>query len=644
MGITSLFAKKTKNIERLKKDKFFTKELLLDIIDSSNCMVIFYTQEDGWIGANELFLNTFGFHDIADVGAKYANIQDMFIREEKDGITLENQTWLDSLSTDTQSSSVFRVYDANDKILTVEARVQTIESEKLFYILELQNITKLQEAQQRTQDVEKLKARFLANIGHEFRTPMNGLLGFVELLGQTDLDTRQMQYLQMISRSSLNLMSNIDTILDYSQMQGGKLTLNNSSFFILQELEQLAHTLYVHAKGKKINALTFIDPRIPQELIGDAKKVKQILNSLVQNAIKFTQRGGKIIVEVKLAKKVKDGECNIIFSVKDNGTGISNEHLTCSRDPLSPLNHADERAGVGLSLSYGLIDLLGSELELQTEKGHGTYFRYMLNFKVEENSTPLPKINGRVKVLLLDKSMINEANLLSLYLHSFGMNVVKTDVIDKNIYNGTDALYVVGKPYNSSWALDIGNFIKKVPIILLVDENEKLQSKLDYIVDDVIQRPLLPNHLYKHLQKVFNDKGDEKLHTGPKAHNTFNALVVEDNIINQKLLQILLQKYNILVSTAMDGNEAVEKCEKNSYDIVFMDIDMPNKNGIVATKEIKAMMGVNKETPFVALTAMVMDGDKEMLIREGLDDYISKPITIEKLESMLNKYLNVVYL
>ncbi len=510
-------------------------------------------------------------------------------------------------------------------------------------MLELKDITKQKEAEYRAIEIEKLKARFLANIGHEFRTPMNGLLGFIELLAQTDLDNRQSKYLQMISRSSLNLMSNIDTILDYSQMQSGQLTLNKSPFFFINEMEQLIYTVYLQARDKKINLLTYIDPRIPQELIGDVRKVKQIMNSLIQNALKFTDRGGRIIIEVKLAKKIQDDECEILFSVKDNGSGISNENIVCPREPFSVMNHADERAGVGLSLSYGLTDLLGSNLELQSERGHGTYFKFLLNFKFEEETTTLKRIKKRVKVLLLDKSMTNEANLLGLYLHSFGMDVVKTDLIDKYIYNGIDALYIVGKQYDSSWVLDIGIFIKKAPIILLVDENEKLQSKLEHIVDEVIHRPLLPHQVLKHFQKMFDSKSDDIV-SAKKNNNILNVLIVEDNLINQKLLQILLQKYNFLVSTAMDGNEAVEKCEKNSYDIVFMDIDMPNKNGIVATKEIKEMMGVNKETPFIALTAMAMDGDKEMLIREGLDDYISKPITLDKLESMLSKYLNVAYL
>ncbi len=647
MDVSSFFVKKTDNLKKLKNSAILTRELLLDVVDNSSCMLVFYSEKEGWIGANKLFFDTFALKDIADFINKHESIRDIFISDSDDVFMQDDMSWLDYIGKNKKDGHILSAYNAANEILTIKLKCQKVTNKEVFYLLELEDITKLKRTELEVKEIERLKLRFLANIGHEFRTPMNGILGFIELLAQTSMDQRQMKYLQMISRSSLSLMSNIDTILDYSQMQSGKLTINNASFFLLNELEQLIYTLYVQAKDKKINILAYLDPRIPQELIGDARKVKQIMNSLVQNCIKFTERGGRIIIEVKLAQKIKNGECNIVFSVKDNGLGIineQNEQMVCPSEPFSLLHHADERLGVGLSLSYGLTDLLGSKLELQSEKGHGTYFKYLLNFKVDTEAVVLPKVKKRVKVLLLDNSMVNEANLLSLYLYSFGLDVVKTDLIDKYIYNGIDALYVVTKQYDSSWVLDIGIFIKKAPIILLVDENEPLQSKLEHIVDEVIRRPLLPNQVFKHIQKTFDPKGSETALNKTRNTNTLNVLIVEDNIINQKLLQILLQKYNFLVSTAIDGNEAVEKCEKNSYDIVFMDIDLPNKNGIVATKEIKAMMGVNKETPFIALTAMAMDGDKEMLISEGLDDYISKPISLEKLESMLNKYLNVTYI
>jgi len=189
--------------------------------------------------------------------------------------------------------------------------------------------------------------------------------------------------------------------------------------------------------------------------------------------------------------------------------------------------------------------------------------------------------------------------------------------------------------------LKLGTFHKKIPVILLLEESEKLQAKLTPLVDATIKKPLLASSIAKHLQNMYHEKhSPHEEVTKVKLKESIRALVVEDNLINQRLIQILLREYNIAVVTASNGNEAVNMCKKHTFDIVFMDIDMPEKNGILATQEIKAIINFNGKTPIVALTAMAMQGDKEMLLREGLDDYISKPLTREKLEKILQKYLN----
>ena len=247
----------------------------------------------------------------------------------------------------------------------------------------------------------------------------------------------------------------------------------------------------------------------------------------------------------------------------------------------------------------------------------------------------------RVKILLLDPSRVDEANFLTIYFRSFAIDVVKSNILDENIYKGIETLFIIANQKDSSWMLKLGTYSKKAPVILLLNEEEKLQTKLNHIVDGVFRKPLIPSSVSSQLSKIYHKEVEVKVEQSTSLKKNLLALVVEDNLINQRLIQILLQEYNITVSKALNGNEAVKSCEKKKFDIVFMDIDMPEKNGIMATKEIKEHMGVNAKTPIVALTAMAMQGDKEMLLGEGLDDYISKPLTREKLENILQKYLKI---
>ncbi|MDQ7059672.1 MAG: histidine kinase dimerization/phospho-acceptor domain-containing protein [Sulfurimonas sp.] len=164
--------------------------------------------------------------------------------------------------------------------------------------------------------MQKLKIKFLSNIGHEFRTPMNGIIGFIDLLSQTNINKTQAEYLKLIEDSSRSLMSNIETLLDLSQLQGGRLTIDNANFEIIPQMEELIYSHMTLAKERGIKVLSFIDPKLPQEINSDLRKIKQMMNSLIQNAIKFTPRGGRIIVEIKLLKRQVSGACNIRFSIK----------------------------------------------------------------------------------------------------------------------------------------------------------------------------------------------------------------------------------------------------------------------------------------------------------------------------------------
>jgi len=610
------------------------------IADKNESMLLCFLEGKGWIWANKRFLNAMAYHDIKDFRREKESIREIFLNESEEIFTESDKSWLDYIKK--YKSDGYRVsltvQNTND-VLIMDVHSYNYPENKNLYILELKDVTELHKAQLKTKEVEKLKTKFLANIGHEFRTPMNGILGFVDLLKETNLDAKQLEYINMISKSSRSLMTNIETLLDLSQLQGGRLELQKEPFNLLPEIEKLSYHFYKIGAEKGVKVLSFIDPKIPQKLTGDVDRILQIMNAITQNAVKFTPRGGKVVIEVKVLKRSQNGDCTIGFGVKDNGKGISEEQIAFMYEPFTAGNHADQRMGVGLSLSHGLAKLMGSELHINSEKESGTYVNFVLDFKRSEgqNYKMMPK--RKVKVLLLDNSKVDEANFLTIYLRAFAVDVIKSNLLDDTLYDDIDGLYIVADQNDSSWMLELGTYSKKVPIMLLLDENEKLQTKLTHIVDEVIRKPLLPSTMAKHLYRVHNFETKREEVGQINLKHRLKALVVEDNLINQRLIQILLQEYDIKVSTAANGLEALDLAKKNKFDIIFMDIDMPQMNGIVATKQIKEQLPKNIKLPIVALTAMAMEGDREMLLREGLDDYLSKPLTKEKLEYILDKYL-----
>jgi len=640
MGIFSFLKKEKQEIKHHTSDYkgFVTKEVLQEAFNSTESMMLLFTKEEGWIEVNALFCEMLGFENVEEFRKRYESIREIFLSESEEVFTEDDKSWLDYLKKYKPNGYELTLKNSQGETLILKAICHTFTSSREFYFLELRDETKLYNAELKTKEVEKLKTKFLANIGHEFRTPMNGILGFIDLLNKTGLDTKQKEYVHMINRSAKNLMSNIEILLDLSQMQGGRLKLDNTIFSLLSEMETACYEYYQQGLEKGINIHSFIDPKLPKELESDAGKIKQIMSSLVQNAMKFTPRGGRIVVEVKLLKRHLNGDCSIGFGVKDNGKGIASEQLALIAEPFTAGNQADERLGVGLSLAHGLVELLGGELKIQSEENIGSYFNFVLNFKGSRGQSYKMMPKKKVKVLLLDNKKIDDANFLTIYLRSFSVDVVKANILDEHIYDGIDALYIIADQSDSSWMLKLGTYPKKASVVILLDEHEKLQTKLTHIVDELVRKPLLPTPFSQHLNSMYHVENvvqEEKLQLKERT----TALVVEDNLINQRLIKILLQEYNIAVRTATNGNEAVSMCEQNRFDIIFMDIDMPEKNGIIATKEIKRNLGVNKQMPIVALTAMAMEGDKEMLLHEGLDDYISKPLTREKLEKVLNKYL-----
>ncbi|MDF1879920.1 response regulator [Sulfurimonas sp. MAG313] len=650
-SLFSWFSSKLKNQEptasitaSMEKDGFVSKELFYEILDLETNAILFFTKDEGWIGANKAFFNRFDFDNIADFRNKHESIRELFIEESEEVFTEYDKSWLDYIRIHKENGYRVVLIDKDEMEIPCRTKARKIrQAGKDLYVLELEDISELEEARYKTEEVERLKSKFLSNIGHEFRTPMNGILGFIELMEKNNADHQQSEYLQMINISARNLMSNIESLLDLAQMQGGRLKLNEAEFNPIAEMEELAKLHAVEGRNKGIHTYFYIDPKLPQYMTGDLRKLKQILNNLINNALKFTKRGGKVMVEIKLVHRNNDGTCTIGFGVKDTGKGILKEHLALITEPFVAGDQADNRLGVGLSLSHGLIKMMGGDLRIQSEVEKGSSFSFALRFACSDAQSFQVVQNCTAKVVLLDESRVEDANQLTMYLRSFSMNVVKVNQIDDKIYQETDLVYLVASQDKPGWRLSLSSLQKKGKTILVINPGEQVQTKMAHVIDHTFVKPMLPSKIANHLAKILRlPKSSPSLQETQDHDVELKALVVEDNLINQRLIKILLQEYNLKVSTAGDGEEAVNLCVNNEYNIVFMDIDMPVKDGILATQEIKQQRNPSMpHMPIVALTALAMEGDREHILEEGLDDYLSKPLTREKLEYVLHKHLRI---
>jgi len=633
---------KTALVGTMYDEGFVSKDLFYQLLDIDCSAILFYTRESGWLGANKMFFSLFDYENIEDFRKKHTSIRELFETEVEEVFTEEEDKWLDYIK-ENKTDAGYRVIvkDRNGVSRHIKIKVSILKQKGIdLYLVQMDDVSELENALCKTSEIEKMKSKFLSNIGHEFRTPMNGILGFVELLEHTHPTESQNEYIHMIHSSARNLMTNIESLLDLSQMEGGRFTVNTSEFNLFAEMEEMAQLYTSEGRDKGISVSFYVGATLPTYIKGDLRKLKQIMNNLINNALKFTPRGGKVVVEVRLLKWEGDSECTIGFTVRDTGHGIPKDQIAKVTKPFETGEQADERLGIGLSLSHGLVELLGGTLKIASEEGRGSQFSFTLSFNAAKESSFQIVENRRVKVALLDDKKIDDANLLTNYLRSFGVSVEKVHTLDERIYDDIDMLYLVASQEQSAWLMKLGSFDKKCRVALVLDEGEKLKTRTTQLVDYMIHKPLLPTRISEHVSMAF--KLDEPESQKEKLNEKgVRALVVEDNLINQRLISILLQEYDLRVTTASDGEEGVRQCANQEFDIVFMDIDMPVKNGIVATQEIKERMSSNATMPIIALTALAMEGDRERILEAGLDDYLAKPLTRAKLEYILEKHLQV---
>ena len=546
-------------------------------------------------------------------------------------------------------------YDSQDR----KINLQTVQGTDLAYALLEEIIEQTKKDKISAQEASEAKSMFLANMSHEIRTPLNGIVGFTELLKDSGLQEEQSEFVDIIEKSSENLLEIINNILDLSKIESNKLEIENIAFNPVVEFESAVEVYAVRASEKNINLGCFIDPSLEFPLKGDPTKLKEVIINLLSNAVKFTNNAGSIDVNIRRVESGEIAKARIKFEIQDNGIGVSEEQKSRIFEAFSQADTSITRkyggTGLGLTISSSFINLMGGKLDLDSKIGEGTTFFFTLDFDEVETLTEGYKdsFNNLKALILSDPLKIKKQDkYLREYLDYFGIgyttfkDINKINSLQKDInYN----LLFVDYDYVDDKALEE---LSKLSPELIVLTKSNLMKKVDALGLDIFKILYEPLHVSKIKQMLENyisanasiqvlKKQPHKKFDLNTSRFVANVLVAEDNIINQKLIKRTLEDLGLTVTIANNGLDAFQKRKNGNFDMIFMDIQMPFLDGVEATAEILEWEEDydRPHVPIVALTANALKGDRERFLLAGLDEYTTKPLVRSEIISVLNKFL-----
>lgn len=545
--------------------------------------------------------------------------------------------------------------------MKVSLSVQPIfeEGEYRGAILNITDVTDLIEARIAAEAANTAKSDFLASMSHEIRTPMHGILGMTELALQTKLTDEQREYLETVRMSGEALLQLINDILDFSKIEAGKLSLEEVEFDLRETLNSALQTLTTQATQKGLATSLKIDPAIPEVLIGDGGRLRQVVINLLGNAIKFTQVGD-VAIEVH---KEEEGDQDIVlhFCISDTGIGIPEAKLEEIFAPFTQVDSGMSRkyggTGLGLAITGKLVAMMDGRTWAESRVGHGSRFHFTARFGLKEKAAE-PELSG-VRVLVVDDSASDRSELQEM-LRGFGMDPVCAENCTQGIWALVEArdtgtpfpLVIVDSemPDKDGFAFvrEVREFndLPKTMILMLAARAECSDEKRckGLGLSAVLSKPVREWELLQAIKATLalgEEVDEDSLITSQRLQETtsrFNVLLAEDNLVNQKLTARMLERRGHTVTIVPTGRDALEALEKQKFDLILMDLEMPEMNGIEATRAIRERERfTGGHIPIIAITAHAMKGHMERCLQSGMDGYISKPMRAEELYAKMEK-------